>query len=427
MHRIHRKQLSNGLEILSIPMPDASSVTVSVLVAAGTAYETESNNGISHFLEHMCFKGTPTRPRPIDIAAELEGIGASYNAFTSRDLTGYYAKVAPKQFSRAFNIIADMYCNPLFQAEEIEKEKGVIIEEINMYEDEPREKVSEALDKALYGNQHAGWSVAGTKDVVRGVNRDSFISYRNAHYVPGKTKIIVAGACDPKHVVAYAEKYFSNLPVGRIIPRHKITYTSKKPTVHCIEKSLDQTHFALGFHAVPQMHPLQYHVSLLAKVLGSGLSSRLFQKIREEMGAAYYIGAGNNFFVTHGYTRFAGGVNHEKLPAVIDAVVDEISIIRNELVGDAELRRVKDFTTGRFMLSLDSSDDVAFYYGEQLVSKGEMHTPAEVVKKIQAVTPQQIRAAARKFFTPENAHLVFIGPHKKSLEAQFVKKLQKIR
>ena len=423
MHHVHQKKYKNGLRVLIIPLPDALSVTTAVFVEAGTAYEQKHNNGISHFLEHMCFKGTPRRPLPIDITATLEGMGASYNAFTSRDMTGYHVKVAPKYAARAFDVIADIYLHATVPEQEIEKEKGVIIEEIRMYEDEPRAKVSETLESLLYGDQPAGWHIAGTPDTVMATTREAFMKYREAHYVASKTIVVIAGAVDVRSAQQWVEKYFTNLPQGKRQKNEVGRYGHSKPSARAIHRALDQTHFALGFHTVPLADKRRFALSLLAKVLGSGMSSRLFQKVREEMGAAYYIGAANNFFKTHGYLEVYGGLNHEKVSAVLSAVAGELRRIKETLVPDNELKRVKDYTAGKFLLSLETSDDLAFSYGQDLIETGKVETPAQAIARMRAVSAADIRRVAQEFLTPQRMNLTFIGPYQKTDEDKFLKML----
>ena len=411
MHHVHQKKLSNGLRVLLVPLPDALSVTAAVFVEAGTAYEHKENNGISHFLEHMCFKGTPSRPRPIDITAALEGMGASYNAFTGRDMTGYHVKVAPRYAERAFDIIADIYLHSMVPAHEIEKEKGVIIEEIRMYEDEPRAKVSETLEALLYGDQPAGWSIAGTPKNVTATTREAFMAYRAAHYVGLKTVVVIAGAIDVHKATQWVKKYFTVLPRGTRNENSAATYVHAKPMAQAVHRQLDQTHFALGFHTVPLSDKRRFALSLLAKVLGSGMSSRLFQRVREDMGAAYYIGATQNFLKTHGYLEVYGGLNHQKVSEVLTAVSQELRQMKETLVSESELKRVKDYTAGKFMLSLETSDDLAFSYGQDLIETGKIETPSQAIARMRAVTATDIRRVAREFLTPERMNLAIIGPY----------------
>jgi predicted Zn-dependent peptidase len=421
-HTPSLKKLENGLRILTIPMKDSLSTTIAVFVEAGSAYEDKANNGISHFLEHMCFKGTSKRPTAMDISMELESMGASYNAFTSRDMTGYHAKVAPRHFERAFDIVADMYLNPLLQPEEIEKEKGVIVEEINMYEDQPNAKVSEALEALLYKDQPAGWGIAGTKDNVRAMTRENFAAYRAKHYVASKTVIVIAGPVTPAQVVAHAKKYFAVLPLRPRASRIRTAPTLHDDRIAAIERKLDQTHFCIGFKTAPASSPERYALSMMSRVLGGGMSSRLFQVIRGQMGAAYYIGASNNFFATHGYGEVAGGLNHGKVHDVLKETMRQLALMRDEKVSPKELKRAQEFSIGNFLLSLESSSDFAFYYGDDEAALGKIERPEEVIKQLRAVTADQVRRIARKYIRQDNLYLSIIGPY----GAQDAEKLKKL-
>lgn len=417
--KTHFKTLPNGLRVLMVPLKESASVTVGIFVGAGSAYEDASNNGISHFLEHMCFKGTDRRPTAMDISREMEGLGASYNAFTDRDMTGYYAKVAPKHFKKAYDIISDLYLHPTVDEKELEKEKGVIVEEIRMYQDDPRAALSDRVEREMYGDQPAGWNIAGTEKNVNGMTREHFMQYRKDHYIPNKTLVVIAGLFNEAEAMQMIRRDFGILQKGRIIGHKGFSYRPSGPRVAIVERKLDQSHVMLGFNAVRRDKEELYAISMMARVLGGGMSSRLFQVVREELGAAYYIGAGTSSYATHGYMRIVAGLNHEKLEEVMRAIRGEITKIREERVSDAELKRVQDFSIGNFMLGLETSSDLAFYYADDLVTIGKMEKPAEVIKRIKSVTPAQIQRAARAYLTPENTTFGIIGPYTQKDEARF--------
>ncbi|MCL5012053.1 MAG: insulinase family protein [Patescibacteria group bacterium] len=418
------KKLKNGLRVLLLPMPQSASVTVAVFVRAGSAYEDKHNNGISHFLEHMCFKGTQKFPRPMDIATELEQMGALYNAFTARDLTGYYAKVSPRHFKRAAEVIFDLYLTPQISKEEMEKEKGVIIEEIHMYDDDPQSKVGEELEKALYGDQPAGWNIAGTPEHVMRMNRDTFIQYRTKHYTPHNTVVVVAGAYDMQKAYQLIQRSFNKMELGKSSPRASALIKSKQgEQISIIERKLDQTHLALGFYGLPIFHKRRAHLSMLVRVLGGGMSSRLFQRVREELGAAYYVGAGNTMHATHGYLDISAGVAHTKLEQALRGIKEEVQKITTQGVSSQELKRAQDYAIGTFQLSLESSSDLGFYYGQQATVLGTTETPQQMIKKIKEVTPHDVQKAARDFLNPKTMRFSIIGPYKRNEEKKFKKLL----
>jgi predicted Zn-dependent peptidase len=310
-----------------------------VLVQAGSKYETKEVNGLSHFLEHMCFKGTTQRPSQFVIASELDGLGAEYNAFTGLEHTGYFAKVRNGKFDEILTIISDLYLNPIFDPAEIEKERGPIIEEINMYEDLPMRRVQELFFDVVYGDQPAGWSIAGTKENIRQLVREDFIHYRTAHYVAGASIVVIAGGFDLRGVEEKVERAFTTLTVGAKAPKVPVVEGQTQPQFKVIEKQSDQTHLVLGFRAIDIHDDRRFALQLLADLLGGGMSSRLFQRIRTEMGAAYYVKAEADLFTDHGVMTMAAGVDHAKLTPVIKAGIEEFVKLKDQLVGEEELRR----------------------------------------------------------------------------------------
>ncbi|MFA7201970.1 MAG: pitrilysin family protein [Candidatus Paceibacterota bacterium] len=418
------QKLKNGLRLLTIPMPESSSVTVAVFVRAGSAYETQKNSGISHFLEHMCFKGTEKYPRPIDISIELEQIGAAHNAFTSRDLTGYYAKTAPRYFQRAFNVVSDLYLHPHIDEQEMEKEKGVIIEEIHMYDDDPRSKVSEVLEQGLYGNQPAGWNIAGTPQHITQTTRDMFVQYRNARYTPQNTIVVVAGAFNTQEVTRAVRETFGVMRKPEKNPiAQALKIKEKGNQISIIERTLDQTHFAMGFYGIPVNSTKRFQVSMVTKILGGSMSSRLFQRVREELGAAYYVGSSNNMYATHGFLDIYAGTNHKKTEEAIRAIMQEIAHLKEGGITKEELRRAQDYSIGTFLLSLESSSDLGFYYGQQEVLTGKIESPQQVIKRLKEVTVEQVTSAAREFLTIDTMRFSIIGPYKNSSGNKFKKLL----
>ncbi len=420
------KKFKNGLRLLMVPMPESPSVAVAVFVRAGSAYETQKNSGISHFLEHMCFKGTEKYPRPIDIAIELEKIGAASNAFTSRDLTGYYAKTAPQHFSRAFDVVSDLYLHPHIDEQEMEKEKGVIIEEIHMYDDDPRSKVSETLELGLYGDQPAGWSVAGTPKHITQTTRNMFVQYRKARYTPHNTIVVVAGAFDARKVSHIVQQSFGSMVSSHksapVAPALKIRERGKQISI--IERKLDQTHFAMGFYGIPLSSQRRFQVSMLAKILGGSMSSRLFQKVREDLGAAYYIGCSNNMYATHGFIDIYAGTNHGKTQEVIKAIIEEVRSIVDKGVTKEELRRAQDYSIGTFLLSLESSSDLGFYYGQQETIMGKIESPQDTIKRLKQISTEDIHSVAKEFLKLDTMRFSIVGPYKKTEESRFRKMLR---
>ena len=408
--------LKNGLRVILCPMPKSLATTFLVMVEAGSKYETKEINGVSHFLEHMCFKGTKKRPNALVISSELESLGASYNAFTGHEYTGYYAKVGVDKINSALDIISDMYLNPLFEVKEIEKEKGVIIEEINMYEDLPMKKVHEIFDELLYGDQPAGRSIAGTKETVSKMTREAIVNYRKQHYVPGATTIVVAGAFKEKEMLKKLGSIFNTVPKSKKSDKEKVLEAQKRPSVALQFKQSDQTHLVLGFRAFDMFDKRKYALGILCDVLGGGMSSRLFQRVREQMGAAYYVRCGSSLLTDNGFVSISAGVDNKKAQEVIRAILDEINKIKKEPISKEEFEKTKNHIIGRMQIGLETSDSIAEFYGEQELFKEKLMTPEQIIKKIKTVKLSEIKALANDIFQNHKLNLAVIGPFKDKSE-----------
>ena len=404
--------LDNGLRLVLVPREASLAATVLVLVETGSKYETKDINGISHFLEHMCFKGTVKRPTAFAIASELDGIGATYNAFTSQEYTGYYAKARPEHLGRILDVVSDIYLNQKFDTMEIDKERGVIIEEINMYEDLPMRKVQDVFMELMYGDQPAGWPIAGRKEVVNRLTREDFVEYHKKHYVAEATIVVIAGAFDEQEVVDGVKKHFVGITTGTKGTKEKTTELQDKPQIALATKETDQTHLVMGVRAFDLFDERKYALELLADILGGGMSSRLFQKVREEMGAAYYIGAGSDLSTDHGYLDVSAGIDHKKIDDVIAAIVSELKRMAAEPVAPEELVRAKEHLIGGLVLGLETSNQWAGFYGAQEALEKKMMSPEELIKKTQGVTAEQIQAVAKDIIKNESLNLAIIGPFK---------------
>ncbi len=412
MKRFQRTVLDNGLRIIVAPQKDNPAVTVAVLVEVGSKYESKNINGISHFLEHMCFKGTKSRPKAIQISTELDRLGASYNAFTSNEYTGYYAKVDKAHFIKALDVVSDIYLNQIFAAEEIEKEKGVIIEELNMYEDMPQRKVSEILfTRLLYGDQPAGWDVGGRKEVIRALKRDDFINYKKDHYVAAATTVVVAGAVDEKDALEKIRQAFEEIATSEKVGKLAVKEEQKAPGLLVVDKNLEQSHIALGVRAYNLFDERRYTAGVIANILGGGMSSRLWMRIREEMGAAYYVRCDTDEATDTGYLMVHAGIENGKLLSAIEKILAEFKRLKTEKVGDEELKKTKDQIIGRLMLGLETSDSVAFYYGMQELLAKELMGPDELADKIRRVTAADIQEVANDIFRDDKLNLAIIGPN----------------
>ncbi|OHA85791.1 MAG: hypothetical protein A2591_00570 [Candidatus Yonathbacteria bacterium RIFOXYD1_FULL_52_36] len=408
--------LKNGIRLVTIPIADAPTATVLVLVETGSKYEDKRINGLSHFLEHMCFKGTTNRPSALDITKELDGLGAQYNAFTGQEYTGYYAKGEASRLAKLLDIVSDIYLNSTLPADEIEKEKGVIVQEINMYEDMPHRHVHDVFMNLLYGDQPAGWNIAGTPEIVRSLTREDFMAYRGKQYVPEATIVVVAGAIDPRTVKADVQKLFAGVSAGKKGGKKKVLDKQSAPAARIEKRETDQTHLVLGVRAKPVTHPDHFVLEVLAGILGGGMSSRLFQRIRTELGAAYYVRAWNDASTDHGIFGVSVGAGNEQTKDVVRATLEEMARLTREPVSREELEKVKMYLTGHLYLELESSDSLANFYGMQEVLTKEMLSAKDTATRIRAVTPEDIRRVAKSIFKDTTLNLALIGPFEKESE-----------
>ena len=422
MQKAKKKTYKNGLRVVTVPMKDNPTVTVLVLVGTGADYETKEINGISHFLEHMCFKGTIKRPTPRDISVELDGLGCQYNAFTGREMTGYYAKGDAKNFKQMFDVVSDIYLNSTFPETEMEKEKGVIIEEFNMYEDMPQAHVQDLFEEVLYGDQPSGWRIVGTKENIKGMTRDNFVKYKKGHYVAENTLIVVTGNITNEEVYKEADKYFKDIHTGKSGKKTKTKDTQNEPRVLVKHKETDQTHFVLGVRSFSIFDKRNTSIALLSAVLGAGMSSRLFTKLREEMGVAYYVRAYNDTGLDHGVFQISAGVNNARVEEVLREIIKECNLLVNEKVNEEELKKVKSFIIGNTKMALEATDDIAQFYGGQELLKKEIKTLDEKIKEINKVTTSDIQKMAKLLFKSKNLNLALIGPIKDKTELEKILK-----
>lgn len=400
------------MRVVTVPMADNPSVTVLVMVEAGSKYETKEINGLSHFLEHMVFKGTPKRPKAIDISRELDSIGANYNAFTSQEFTGYYAKADKKHFDAILDIVSDMYLHPLFPEAEIQKEKGVIIEEIRMYNDLPQRKVQEDFSALLFGDQPAGWSVLGPEENIRAFSRENFIKYRASHYVASATTVVVAGNINEKDTLEKIQKAFAEVSIGAKEGKKPVVENQKKQEIKTIFKDTDQTHIVIGMRTFSLFDVRMPAMLVLSTLLGSGMSSRLFSKMRDELGICYYVGASHDVSTDHGNIAISAGVDNSRVEQGIKGILSECVRLKNEKVSPEELKKVKEYIAGTTMLGLETSDARAEYYGFQELLKKKVENPEEMIQKVQKITAEDIQDLAREFFTNEKLNMAVLGKFK---------------
>ena len=415
--KFNKITLENGLRVITIPMVDNPSVTVLVMVEAGSKYENKENNGISHFLEHMVFKGTPKRPKAVDISHELDSIGANYNAFTTQEFTGYYAKADSRHLDKIIDVVSDMYLNPLFDKNEIEKEKGVIVEEIRMYQDLPQQHVQDLLLELLYGDTPAGWNIAGTENNVKSFNRDLLIDYRSSNYLPQSTMVVIAGSFDEKSIIQKVKEAFVSIKDGKKQDKLSVIDKQDRPMFRSEYEETDQTHLCFGVRTFAITDKRIPAMLVLTTILGRGMSSRLFTKMRTELGICYYIKADHNPFTDHGVLTIAAGVDNSRVGEAIKGVIDECVMLKEEAVSSLEMKKVKDYIAGTTMLELETSDARAEFCGYQETLKGKIDSPELIIEKVNAVTAEDVQNLAKEIFINQNLNLASVGRLKEGDQA----------
>jgi len=410
--KFKKKKLSNGIRVIVVPMLQSFTTTVLVLTETGSKYETKKISGISHFLEHMCFKGTERRPSSQTISKELDGLGARYNAFTSHEYTGYWAKTEARHFKRILDIVSDIFLNSTFPKKELEKERGVIIGEIDMYEDIPQRSVVDLFTDLLYGDQPAGWNIAGEKKTVRAITRRDLVQYKKKHYVASATVVVVAGKFNDMKMWRDVSDAFSAASRLKKSGKKKVKEMQSRPRTKIKYKDTNQTHLVVGVRSYNISDKSNAAVSVLATILGGGMSSRLFHRIRDEMGAGYYVGADNDALTDHGFFTCYTGVENKRTIEVISAILDEMKHLKDERVGEDELLKVKNYITGNLFSGLETSDALTAFYGADEVLKQKLKTPQKKANEIRAVSAAQIQKVAQDIFQNKNLNLALIGPFK---------------
>jgi len=404
--------LKNGLRIITVPQKSTQAVTILVLVKTGSKYETKEINGISHFLEHMFFKGTKKRPSTTAIAETLDRVGGVFNAFTGEEYTGYFAKVDANHFSLALDWVSDIFLNSKLEAGEIEREKGVITEEINMYYDNPMSYIQILWRELLYGDQPAGWHIAGTKESVMAVNQEKLLAYFKSRYTAPNTIVCVAGKFKDSRIVSKIKREFFKIKTKNPQKKQKVVERQTNPECLLKERKTDQTHLCLGARAYNLFHPQKYAQEVLGIILGGMMSSRLFIKVRERLGLAYYITTEASADTDTGFLVTQAGVDNKNIEKAITTILKEYKEISQKKVPESELKKAKDCVRGKMALSFESSDVLSSFYGIQELMENKILTPEEIYDKINKVKAKDILEVAQDIFRPQKLNLAVIGPFK---------------
>ena len=408
MATFERTTLSNGTRVLTAPMDHAQSVSCFVMFAAGSRYERRDESGIAHFAEHMFFKGTERRPTARDIATEIDSIGGEFNAFTGKELTGYYVKCAAETRDVALDVLVDMLRNSRFDAGEIDREKGVIVEEMNMYADTPRSYIGNVWDRHVYGDQPLGWDVIGTEETVRGATRETFMGYLDRWYLPERTVVGLGGKIGDD-LVARLEELLGDVPAGTTGTANPLVLPQNGSPVRIHTKQSDQAHVVIGARSYPHGHPDRYVLQLLSTVLGGGMSSRLFTEVRERRGLAYYVFSANQSYADAGTIGAQAGVDLTRIEEAVETIVAELRRISRESVPAEELEKARSFAKGRFVLGLESPHATIMFGLRREILEGGAVEPTEVLEGLDAVTTEDVARVAADLLGGE-LQLALIGP-----------------
>ena len=408
MPTFERHTLGNGLRVLTASMPQVQSVSCFVMLAAGSRYETPETNGIAHFAEHMFFKGTERRPTARDIAAEVDAIGGEFNAFTGKEYTAYYVRCATEYRDVALDVLVDMLRHATFDPEEIEREKGVIVEEMNMYVDTPRDYISRVYDQLVYGDEPLGRNILGTKETIQATSRDTFREYVGTWYSPERMVVGLAGNLGEQPVERVTELLgdLPSAPTGTPPP----SPYARNGRVRVQEKVSDQAHVCVGVAGYPIQHPDRYVLELLRTVLGGGMSSRLFTEVRERRGLAYYVFAANQGYTDSGTLFSQAGVDLKRVEEAVTTILDELRKIGAEPVPAAELEKARSYAKGRFVLSLESPQGTNMFGLRREVLEGEATEPTEVLAELDKVTAEDVQRVGQDLMREDAFRLAVIGP-----------------
>lgn len=405
-------KLSNGAEVLLVPLKDAQSVTTLIMYPVGSRYESQKLNGVSHYIEHLMFKGTKKRPSTLKLTSEIDRLGAEYNAFTSKEYTGYYIKTAAKYLPTSLDILSDMLFNSLFDAKEMEREKNVIVEEIRMYHDNPLMHIDTLAESIMFDGSPLGWDIAGTAKHVLSYRRDDVLRYRDKYYQPSNMKIVIAGAIGT-NTHELIETFFGSY-TDREKPQHSykpVQYgsTAKSKRLIIDSKPTNQVQMMIGFPGFTHTDKRLPAQSVMNTILGGSMSSRLFIQIRERRGLAYMVRSGAEEFRDGGYAFVRAGLEAKNINKALSVVRSEIEKMLEKGVTPRELEDAKTHIRGSFTLDLEDSSTQANYYARELLFQPKVETPQEILSRVDLVTREEVQAVAKKLLNWNQARVAIIG------------------
>ncbi|MDI3496281.1 MAG: hypothetical protein PWQ35_302 [Patescibacteria group bacterium] len=413
MNKYENIGLSNGSKLMLVPEKEAKTATALLLFKTGSRNESRENNGISHFLEHMFFKGSKNYPNTLALSSAFDALGCEFNAFTGKEYTGYYVKVAANNLEKALTIFSDMMLNPKLESREIEREKGVIIEELKMYEDNPMMQIDDVLENCLFGDTPVGWNTVGTKENIRRFKKRDFINYLEKQYCASSVNLVLAGAVSSQ-ALKKGKIFLNKFNQGAFKSAEKYDLEQVTPQLKVVYKDIDQTVLSLAVRTFPLNHPEELQVKLLALILGGAMSSRLFISLRERKGLAYSIHTGTEFYFDTGYLYTQAGVPFDKTEEAIKIILREYKRLKTTKISEGELKKAKDIISGRIIMQMELSDNLASWYGAQSLFRLKVKTPQEYLTQIKKIDAVSLQKTANKIFNEKDLNLALIGKNKET-------------
>ncbi|MFH1169127.1 MAG: pitrilysin family protein [Chloroflexota bacterium] len=401
--------LGNGLRLLTVSMPYTKSVSIGFFIGAGSRYETDAQAGISHFIEHLCFRGTERRPIARDISTAIEGVGGILNGGTDKELTIYWCKVARPHLNTALDVLADMVLNSRFDPEDVEKERQVIIEEINMCHDSPSQRVAMLIDGLLWAGHPLGRDVAGSRESVAAITREMMLDYLSVHYQPGKTVLAIAGDVRHEDMVAAAEGVTDGWSQRQAAPQYPPYREQPGQRLLIEHRDTDQVQLCLALPGLPLLHPRRFALDLLNVVLGEGMSSRLFAEVRDKLGLVYSVSSYADHFLDTGSMTVSAGVETKNLKAAIRAILAELAKLK-EPIPEAELVKAKELSKGRLLLRMEDSRNMAAWVGVQAILAGQVLSVDQVIAVIDAISSDELERLAGELLVAKGLRLAVVGP-----------------
>jgi predicted Zn-dependent peptidase len=410
----NKTTFNNKARLITVPSKDTRAVTILFLFGVGSRYETKDINGASHFIEHLMFKGTKKRPTTLDISKELDSVGAEFNAMTSKDYTGYYIKIDSKKVELAIDILSDMLLNSKFDNIEINRERGVVLEEINMYQDNPMMHIETLIEEILFAGNSLGWDVAGPASVIKKVSRKQLVDYKNKYYRADNTVIVAAGNVNDRVRKLIEDRFINKLSSQKedLLTYKKFDHKQKEPKIRVQYKDTKQVQLMLGYPCFGNQDDRKYALNLLSIILGGNMSSRLFVSVREKRGLCYFVRCYPNYYQDAGNIVIQSGLDKSRIEEAIKVIQQEINKIKTKGVTAKELEDSKAFLRGKTILSLENSSSLAEYYAKQELLVGKILTPEQRTKQFDKITVADIKSVANEIFQDNLINLALIGPFK---------------